>query len=226
MKDEYLSQVELEQIQSILKKYGIESTDLQEELTDHYAGKIEEQIKNGASFDEVFQKFVAENSWLKLRKLQHAHWKYAEKSLLKFIRGSLMELYSSYRLIFVILAVVWLSFLFKNPSGDARIGIVALHFALIFQTIFIAVASFKAFKKYKMVNVGYTFQVSGMIFYVMITPLWSGNLDIFQPIVPAEAGIYAQVAFYIVIMHLAYVHQCLYQRAMRNKEKHEGEAIS
>ena len=226
MKSEYLNEVQLEQIQTMLKKYGIESTDLLEELTDHYAGEMEERIKEGSSFDKVFQDFVSQNSWLKLRRLQHAHWKYSEKSLFKFVRGSLAELYSSFRLVFVILAIALLYFLLTSQSDTARIGIITLHFALIFQTLFIAVASFRVFKKYKMVDVSYTFQVSAMIFYTMVMPSWSGTLDIFEPMVSAEAGIFAQMFYYLVIMHLTYVHHCLYQRAMVYKKKHEGEAAS
>ncbi|MFT6997548.1 MAG: hypothetical protein ACJAQ4_001302 [Cryomorphaceae bacterium] len=38
MNNQYLSDFQLDQVRVVLRKYGIESDDLCDELTDHYAG--------------------------------------------------------------------------------------------------------------------------------------------------------------------------------------------
>jgi hypothetical protein len=51
-----LDQVQLKKVSDQLEKYGIESPDLRAELTDHYAGESEEQMLNGKTFDEAFNR--------------------------------------------------------------------------------------------------------------------------------------------------------------------------
>ncbi|MEM9051450.1 MAG: hypothetical protein AAGC47_05290 [Bacteroidota bacterium] len=226
MKSEYLSEVQLEQIKAILKKYGIESTDLLEELTDHYAGELEEQIKEGSSFDQAFQEFVSQNSWLKLRKLQYAHWKYSEKSLIKFVKGTLAELYTTYRVILVASVIGFLYFLISKNTVETRTSLVVFHLGLIAQTLFIAVMSFRDYRKHRIMDVGYSFQISVSIFYAMIVSTWSDAFNFFDPSVPAGVGVWIQFGYYVVIAHLAYLHRCLYQRAKLKSRQYKEQSIS
>lgn len=214
MNNQYLSEFQLDQVRSVLKKYGIESDDLCDELTDHYARQLEEQIENGASFDEVFQEFVAQNSWLKLRKLQHAHWKYSEKSLFKFMWNSLRSLYSFPRIAIPISVGVVFYYMLASDTYWTHTVLVSIHVILIVQTLYIFTMAFIKWRSHKMVDIGYAGQVSVSIFYAMILPTWSDSWSLSSPLLPSDVGIFVQLGYYLLITHLAYLHHCIYQRGM------------
>jgi hypothetical protein len=212
MKNQYLSEVQLEQVSAVLKKYGIESDDLLDELADHYARLIEERMESGKTFDEAFGKFVSENSWLKLRKLQHAHWKYSEKSLLKFIWRSLQSLYSFPKLFIPISAAVLLYYILNFDTTWSRMLLVGAHIGLILQTLALFIIAFVKYRNHKIMDIGYVAQVSLSVFYAMIISTWSDTWNVFNPWMPSEVGIYVQLGYYLLIAHLAYLHYCVYQR--------------
>jgi hypothetical protein len=224
MKNRYLSEVQLEQVSAVLKKYGIESDDLLDELTDHYARLIEEHMENGKTFDEAFGIFVSENSWLKLRKLQHAHWKYSEKSLLKFIWRSLQSLYSFPKLFIPISAAVLLYYILNFDATWSRMLLVGAHIGLILQTLTLFIIAFVKYRNHKIMDIGYVAQVSLSVFYAMIIPTWFDTWNVFNPWMPAEVGVYIQLGYYLLIAHLAYLHYCVYQRgnAKINQKKSFG----
>lgn len=213
MNNQYLSDFQLDQVRAVLKKYGIESDDLLDELTDHYAGLLEEQIVNGASFDEAFQAFVSQNSWLKLRKLQHAHWKYSEKSLFKFIWKTLQSLYSFPKLFIPVSAGVLLYYMLAFDSTWSRMLLVGLHLGLILQTLVLFTSAMIKYRHHKILDIGYVVQVSVTVFYAMIIiPTWSDTWSVFNPWIPSEPGVFVQLGYYLFIIHLAYLHYCVYLR--------------
>ncbi|MFT4770637.1 MAG: fumarate reductase subunit C [Cryomorphaceae bacterium] len=141
MNNQYLSDFQLDQVRVVLRKYGIESDDLCDELTDHYAGILEERIEKGASFDEAFQTFVSENSWLKLRKLQHAHWKYADKSIKRYVISLLREIWLTPKVVIAVGLIIGLIALLRLPVEQTLWIFNVVHSALIVLTLYIGVTS-------------------------------------------------------------------------------------
>jgi hypothetical protein len=221
MKSEYLSEIQLEQVSKILNKYGIESHDLLEELTDHYARKIEEEIEEGKTFDEAYEEFVSQNSWLKLRKLQHAHWKYSEKSLFQFMLRSLQELYSIPKVLIPVLIGTTLFYLLKAYNHWAQTTLLVLHVALIIQTLYIFVIAISKSRKYKMLDVGYVAQTSVTVFYALILPTWSDSWSLSTPLISSELGIAIQWGYYFLVAHLGYLHMMVFKRGLAKINQRE-----
>lgn len=126
-------------ISEVLKKYGIDSPVLRAELTDHYAETIEVQIREGIDFEVAFERFKAENSWLKLRKLQHQHEEIHAKSFLRYFKGFLHEIFFGRRiwLSYPIFFLVYLTF--SQPTVFVEAFIYLLQFTSIATAIYIIV---------------------------------------------------------------------------------------
>jgi len=214
MKNQYLSEVQLEQVSAVLKRYGIESDDLLDELTDHYARLIEERMEKGETFDKAFGKFVSENSWLKLRKLQHAHWKYSEKSLFKFIWRSIQSLYSFPQIAAPLATGILFYYMLVFDTTWSRSILVGLHLGLIIQTMILFTLAILKYRRHKILDIGYVAQVSMTVFYAMIIPTWSDSWTISNPLMPSEVGVFVQLGYYLLISHLAYLHYCVYQKGV------------
>lgn len=224
MNNQYLSDFQLDQVRAVLKKYGIESDDLLDELTDHYGGIIEDQIDKGSSFDEAFQEFVSQNSWLKLRKLQHAHWKYSEKSLFKFILRSIQSIYSFPQIAAPLAVGVLLYYMLVFDTTWSRTILVGVHVGLIIQTLALFISAILKYRRHKIQDIGYVAQVSVTVLYAMIIPTWSDKWTVFDPSIPSEAGVFVQLGYYLLISHLAYLHYCVYRKgnAKINQRKQLG----
>lgn len=133
-----LDQVQLKKVSDQLEKYGIESPDLRAELTDHYAGEIEEQMESGKSFEEAFNRFGAANSWTKLRKLEHQQAELQLKGLRNFLRFSLRDTligrkaWISYPIIALLYFIVDLSegsgepllFIIQGVAASVAVGVI------------------------------------------------------------------------------------------------------
>jgi hypothetical protein len=213
MNNQYLSEFQLDQVRAVLRKYGIESDDLCEELTDHYAGLLEEQIEKGASFDEAFQSFVSENSWFKLRKLQHAHWKYADKSIKRYMLSLLREVWLTPKVVITGGLIVGLITLLRLPIEETQWIFNIIHSGLIVLSLYILVSSYAYLRKYKTHDLRATAAMSGSMFYVVFMSIWTTNEALFYPLFPGANAFTLHVIYYILLGHLSYVHYHLFMRA-------------
>lgn len=126
-------------VSDVLKKYGIDSPVLRAELTDHFAESIELQMREGIDFDVAFEKFKADNSWLKLRKLQHQHEELHATSFLRYFRGFLREMFVGRRLWVTYPTFFLIYLIFSEPSVSSEAFICLLQFTSIATAIFMMV---------------------------------------------------------------------------------------
>jgi len=213
MNNQYLSDFQLGQVRAVLKKYGIESDDLLDELTDHYAGLLEEQIDKGASFDEAFQTFVSENSWFKLRKLQHAHWKYADKSFKRFVLGLFKEIWLTPKVILTAGVIFGLFLLLRVPIDESQWVFNVIHSALIILTLYVFVSSFVLLKSHKTHDLSVSASMSMSMFYLIFISFWTKGENLFYPLFSGEYALSLHLAYYMLLGHLTYVHYQLFMRA-------------
>jgi hypothetical protein len=54
---------------------------------------MEERMADGLSGEEAYAKFKAENSWLKLRKLQYKHWEQSADTVQHMLKAQLLNLF-------------------------------------------------------------------------------------------------------------------------------------
>lgn len=101
-----LTSTQMARVDAQFKKYGVDSPELREELTDHFAAVIWERMEAGASFDQAFSQFVSENSWLKLRKLHWRHLEYSQKSVKRQALYALRKAYAG-PLVWLTAIVIW-----------------------------------------------------------------------------------------------------------------------
>ncbi|MGB6036477.1 MAG: hypothetical protein WBG42_09415 [Cryomorphaceae bacterium] len=221
MNNQYLSEFQLDQVRAVLKKYGIESDDLLDELTDHYSGLLEEQIEKGASFDEAFQTFVSENSWFKLRKLQHAHWKYADASIKRYVLGLLRELWLTPKVVITVGLIAGLIALLRLPVEETQWFFNVVHSSLIVLVLYILVSSYAYLRKYKSHDLRATAAMSGSMFYVVFMSFWTTNEALFYPLFPGENAFVLHVIYYMVLGHLTYIYWNLFMRAKTQTSKRE-----
>jgi hypothetical protein len=186
MNNQYLSDFQLDQVRVVLRKYGIESDDLCDELTDHYAGILEERIEKGASFDEAFQTFVSENSWLKLRKLQHAHWKYADKSIKRYVISLLREIWLTPKVVIAVGLIIGLIALLRLPVEETLWIFNVVHSALIVLTLYIGVTSIVLLRSHKRHDLTVSASMSMSVFYLIFMSFWTSGDDLFYPIFSGE----------------------------------------
>jgi hypothetical protein len=213
MNNQYLSDFQLDQVRAVLKKYGIESDDLLDELTDHYAGLLEEQIGKGASFDEAFQTFTSENSWFKLRKLQHAHWKYADKSIKRYVLSHLKEIWLTPKVVITAGLIAGLVALLRLPIDETQWFFNLVHSALMVLVLYILVSSYAYLRKYKSHDLRATVAMSGSMFYVVFMSFWTTNEALFYPLFSGENAIVLHVIYYVILGHLTYIYSNLFIRA-------------
>lgn len=213
MNNQYLSDFQLDQVRAVLKKYGIESDDLCDELTDHYAGKLEEQMESGTSFDEAFQAFVSENSWFKLRKLQHEHWKHADKSIKRYVLGLFREIWLTPKAIISAGLIVGLIFLLRMPFEESQWIFNVIHSALIVLTLYIFVASAVLLRSHKTHDLTVAASLSLSIFYVIFLSSWTSEDALFFPLFSGEYSFFLHVIYYVILGHLSYVYYQLFRRA-------------
>jgi hypothetical protein len=209
MKRKDLTEDQLQQVSSKLRQYGIESPDLLEELTDHYARGIEENMDSGKRFTEAFEEFAAANSWLKLRKLQHAHWNYAQTSLKRFILNSLRQLWFTPRVFWALLVFVGIYVGMRLEASETII--VVLHAILVIHTLALTVFSALRFRKIRILDIGYAAQAGVTIFYFLLFPLWFGPNEAY-PYVDA-VGVWGLTGYFAFMTQLAYLHFRVFQRA-------------
>ena len=219
MNNQYLSEFQLDQVRAVLRKYGIESDDLCEELTDHYAGLLEEQIEKGASFDEAFQTFVSENSWFKLRKLQHTHWKYADKSIKRYLLSLLREVWLTPKVVITGGLIVGLIALLRLSIEETQWIFNVIHSALIVLTLYIIVASFVLLRSHKRQDLVTSASMSMSMFYLVFMPFWTSGEAWFYPIFGGEYSFYLQLIYYVILGHMSYVHYHLFMRAKAQTSK-------
>jgi len=208
-----LSDLQLDQVRAVLKKYGIESDDLLDELTDHYAGLLEEQIEKGASFDEAFQTFVSENSWLKLRKLQHAHWKYTEKSTKRFLLSLLRDISLTPKVVITGGLIVGIIALLRLLVEETQWIFNVIHSALIVLTLYIVVDSFVLLRSHLRLDLSVSANMSISMFYTVFTSFWTSGDALFYPLFSVEYSFYLHLIYYILLGQLSYVHYHLFMRA-------------
>ena len=208
-----MSDLQLDQVRAVLKKYGIESDDLLDELTDHYAGLLEEQIEKGASFDEAFQTFVSENSWLKLRKLQHAHWKYTEKSTKRFLLSLLRDISLTPKVVITGGLIVGIIALLRLLVEETQWIFNVIHSALIVLTLYIVVDSFVLLRSHLRLDLSVSANMSISMFYTVFTSFWTSGDALFYPLFSVEYSFYLHLIYYILLGQLSYVHYHLFMRA-------------
>jgi hypothetical protein len=209
----YLSESQVESVAAVLSKFGIESPGLMEELTDHFSGEIEEKMKKGESFEAAFDEFVANNSWLKLRKLEHAYVKYKEKSLRRFILDEFKSLWLSPKAIVPVVAVLAVLYLLRQ-DGDLRFyGVTALHAFLVVQTLTLAIWSVFRYRKYRSVEMTYLVQLGFAMIYFVLFPLWRLDYMSTEEIV-VKINEWMILGYYAIVFHLAYLHLSVFRRCM------------
>jgi len=212
MKGSYLSDLQIEMVSEILKKYGIESQGLLDELTDHFSGQIEERMKNGVSFNEAFDEFVANNSWLKLRKLEHAYVRYKEKSLRSFILSTLKDLWLSPK-VFIIAASIYALLMVIRLDGDWKtVGLTCIHLALFLQFFTLSISALFRFRKRRSQDFGIMARYSFSFFYLLAMPLW---LTDSTPITEIYGNIndWVLLGYYALLLQVAYLHLSVFRRA-------------
>lgn len=127
-----LCEEDITRLRAQLKRYGIESPELLNELSDHYAEQMEERMAVGLSAEEAFAIFKRENSWLKLRKLEYRHAEQRAQTMQRMLKGQLFQLFLGPLSLFtypMIVLIVWLS---GQELGLWKHYFIAFHMALGF----------------------------------------------------------------------------------------------
>ena len=216
MNTQYLSDSELEKVSAVLKKYGIDSPELRQELTDHYAEEIEEKMNEGSSFEEAFAEFKSENSWLKLRKLEFAYQKYLSKSIVKYVGATLKDLWFSPK-VFILVALmigIWKILGLGNPLEFYFLA--SIHAALALLILAITCISAWNFRKTKSPEVGYVVQVSFTAFYIILLPLWAMDGGLMEEVFEGVSDL-TLLSYYLLVIHAVYLYIALFRRARFKK---------
>ncbi|MFT6997547.1 MAG: hypothetical protein ACJAQ4_001301 [Cryomorphaceae bacterium] len=174
---------------------------------------LEERIEKGASFDEVFQTFVFENSCLKLRKLQHAHLKYADKSIKRYLLSLLREIWLTPKVAIAVGLIVGLIALLRLPVEETLWIFNVVHSALIVLTLYIGVTSIVLLRSHKRHDLTVSASMSMSVFYLIFMSFWTSGDDLFYPIFSGEYSFFLLLIYYVFLGHLSYVHFHLFMRA-------------
>lgn len=221
MKGIWLSEFQVQKISDILRKYGIESPGLLEELTDHYSGEIEEKMEAGCSFEEAFDEFVGNNSWLKLRKLEHAYVEYRDKSLRRYIIARLKEVWMTPKIAVAIALTLGMFYLLKQGGDFRHYALASIHAVLLIQTLTLAILAILRFRKNKSPELGYVIQFGFAMFYLTLLPLWKLDHTVFRDIFEGVND-WALLTYYFFLFQLAYLHLAVYMRVDAWETRKEG----
>ncbi len=125
-----LDDAQVEQLRAQLKRYGIESPELLAELSDHFGEQMEERMAAGLGYEEAFAQFKAENSWLKLRKLQFKHWEQWAYTVQRLFKSRLYQFFLGplSLLSYPMMAGLW--WLSGTDVASLRTYFIALHVGL------------------------------------------------------------------------------------------------
>lgn len=198
-----LSEEDITRLRAQLKRYGIESPELLNELSDHYAEQMEERMAAGLSAEEAFAKFKGENSWLKLRKLEYKHAEQRAQTVQRMLKGQLFQLFLGPLSLFtypIIVLIIWLS---GQELGLWKHYFIAFHIALGFAAVAIMLYIIFA-KLIKRRYFATLFQVA----------LWGLYLAIYVPITSegyfsfsflAEGGFGMRLLFIVLYIAIAIV---------------------
>lgn len=207
---------QLNRISSQLQKYGIETADLNEELTDHFSEEIEEAMKEGETFEVAFSRFKNQNSWLKLRKLQHARWKEVETSYQKYILHILRDLWLSPKivLVFGLAAVIYVLINQEEYIQTAIAGLIKGY--ILIQTGYIAFRLFSMSRRKNASQFSFPFIAIGFVFYLLVMPNVLGGVEFFYPLFKGPFSKWVNYFYVFLLCNVAYIHLLLFFKAIHS----------
>jgi len=145
-----LNKEQIEQLKKLISYKGYPKIDVQYEILDHVACKVEEMIAENPklSLPDAFQKAHASFGIFGFSELEESYKKMIEKRLRGYYWAELKGLFTSYRIIFPI----GLLFLFFQSSillQDSKAWILMMIVFLLFSFIWVVIRYWGTHKKYK-----------------------------------------------------------------------------
>jgi len=145
-----LSKPQIEQLQKLISYKGYPEIDVQYEILDHVACKVEVMLEENPklSLPDAFQKVHASFGVLGFSELEESYKKMIQKRLWGYYWAELKNLFTSIRVIFPI-GILFLMFQSSNLLQDSKAWILMMVVFLFFSFIWVVARYWGKHKKYK-----------------------------------------------------------------------------
>lgn len=145
-----LSKDQIEQLKKLISYKGYPEIDVQYEILDHVACKVEELMENNPklSLPDAFQKVHASFGVFGFSTLEESYKKMIEKRLWGYYWNELKQLFTSYRIIFP-LGLLVVFFQSSALLEDSKAWILMMIGFLFFSFIWVVIRYWNTHKKYK-----------------------------------------------------------------------------
>ncbi|EKB49653.1 hypothetical protein [Cecembia lonarensis] len=145
-----LNKAQIEQLKKLISYKGYPEIDVQYEILDHVACKVEVLMEENPklSLPDAFQKVHASFGVFGFSTLEESYKKMIEKRLWGYYWNELKQLFTSYRIIFP-LGLLVIFFQSSTLLGDSKSWILMMIGFLFFSFIWIVIRYWHTYKKYK-----------------------------------------------------------------------------
>lgn len=160
-----LTKDQIEQLKKLISYKGYPEVDVQYEILDHVACKVEELIEENPklSLPDAFQKVHASFGIFGFSELEESYKKMIEKRLWGYYWNELKQLFTSYRIIFP-LGLLFIFFQSSALLQDSKAWILMMIGFLFFSFIWMVIRYWNTHKKYKKYA---SFMASNSVFQIL-----------------------------------------------------------